>query len=662
MNEWGFCGHIASWWDDEARKCTAWGFDQCELENQGGGDRKRSDLTVPKGGVPLVCGEVRLPDHEVPWPSHPDNLSDAIDKASRRGARWAFTSDGVTLLLLDVHKSGQPIARVVHKLELFPFDDRRDLDSKATLDRVERAWREALSVIAPIVLGERQAPGLSPDDLFVESVRALLWRPVAAIRDALTTRAEADSFFAEGLIRWMVDDQGWPHSDDTWGQELTRAAELTAYVFVVRLMFYEALRRAQPALQPIQLSTTDPTLAADFIAVYFRDARNKSQDYETLFDWDQVCTYAISSAEATEGWSRVLEHLHQVQLDQLGYDILGRLFERLIDPDERYHWGQHYTHPAVVDLMLSLAIPDGTGDILDPACGGGTFLVRGYVRKDVLQPGQAHQSLLEQIYGLDVSAFAASIATVNLASRDLRLVNNYPRVAARNFFDVDPNPAKPIMWLPQAGVRLGQVGTVDVCLDRVSSVVCNPPYVRLQELGAVRKSQAAAALARTSRRIAVPARTAGSANYHLYFWFHAAQFLEPGGRMVFITAREWLDSDYGAQLQKWLLDNFIVELVLTTVAETWFEEARVGTVVLSARLCVDETQRESNDVRFVTLRRSLEALYGGVQEPAAVRVQAVDKLRDRLLALAGQEGESDDYDWSIISQSDLRALGVDDAA
>ena len=41
------------------------------------------------------------------------------------------------------------------------------------------------------------------------------------------------------------------------------------------------------------------------------------------------------------------------------------LFERLIDPQERYQWGQHYTNPDVVDLMLSLAIPDGAGTVMD---------------------------------------------------------------------------------------------------------------------------------------------------------------------------------------------------------------------------------------------------------------------------------------------------------
>lgn len=100
----------------------------------------------------------------------------------------------------------------------------------------------------------------------------------------------------------------------------------------------------------------------------------------------------------------------------------------------------------------------------------------------------------------------------------------------------------------------------------------------------------------------MPKRLVGAANYHLYFWFHAAQFVAPDGRLVFITSGEWLDSDYGALLQRWLLDHCLVELVVESFAEAWFTEARVGTVVLCARRCADADARAANAVTFVTLR------------------------------------------------------------
>jgi hypothetical protein len=662
MNEWGFGGEIKSWWDAEFRgHQDDWHIDRCELEHTEEGGRQRSDLTVIRGGVPLMCGELRLPDHDLPWPSHPDNLADAVNKALVRGARWAFTSDSVTLLLVDCNKSGLPVARVVHRMDLLPFSSRTELDNAGMLKRIEERWRDAIAELVPILLGRVSPPALSADDLFVDSLRALLGRPVSAIRTALAARSEADHSFQDSLVRWMTDDQAWPHSAETWDQEIARAANLTAYVFAVRLMFYEALRRSQPSLSTIKLTSADPTVASQLMQVFFEDARRKSGDYATLFVWDGVSAFAFSSTEAAESWQRVLDYLGQIQLNKLSYDVLGRLFERLIDPDERYHWGQHYTSPAVVDLMLSFAFPTGVGSVIDPACGGGTFLVRAYARAKAFNPTVTHQDLLARLFGVDVSAFAASIATVNLASRSLTFEDNYPRIVARSLFGIDPSPTLPLLQIPAPhSVSLDEPSADDlpVLLDTADTVVCNPPYVRIKELGAARKAEAESALRRPLRRVGIPKSVTGSANYHLYFWFHGSQFLSAKGRLAFITASEWMDGDYGAQLQLWLLNNFKILAVVRSLADTWFEEARVGTVVLVAERCDSDDEREDHVARFITLRKPLEDLYKGTIAPDNLRIQKVDELRDRIMALEGSVGEGDDLDWSLIKQSDLRLLGM----
>ena len=618
-------------------------------------------MTVIRGGVPLLCGELRLPDHDIPWPTHPDNLADAVGKALSRGARWAFTSDGVEFLLIDCNKSGLPAARVVHRINLYPFTSRTALDNPETLANIESAWREALNELVPILLDRISPPALNPDELFVDSVRALLTRPVASIRAGLFTEAEQDEEFRDDLVRWIVDDQAWPHSRDTWADEVARAARLTAYVFAVRLMFYEALRRAEPSLSQIGIASDDPSVAGRVMQVFLADARSKSRDYATIFIWDKVSQFAFISREATSSWRRVLDYLGQVQLNALTYDVLGRLFERLIEPDERYHWGQYYTSPAVVDLMLAFALPAGEGSMLDPACGGGTFLVRAYARMKALHPEKTHQEILAQLYGIDVSAFAGSIATVNLASKSLTFEDNYPRIITRSFFTLDPSPVLPLLSIPAPHSAATEEATgelIPITLNTVSAVVCNPPYVRIRELGANRRAEAQAALNRPMRKWDIPRTITGSANYHLYFWFHGAQFLEAGGRLAFITASEWMDGDYGAQLQRWLLNNFKILVVVRTLAETWFQDARVGTVVLAAEQCTSSDERDANEVRFVTLRRPLEDFYDRISHPDEERIVKVNELRDRILALSGIAGESEDFDWSIIKQSSLRALGM----
>lgn len=652
MNEWGFASEITKWWAAEFPHHPEWLLHSARVEEVVPGSQQRSDILV-SGQGPILSGELRLPDHPQSAPYNLDNLKDAVGKALARGCPWAFTSDATVILLIDVQRPGPLITKIVHQIDLVPFSKRSELNSAAFLAKVRERWIEALHELAPIISGTSRAPGMSPDELFVNALRELLSAPVGCIRDALNAKQASDVSFRTSLIEWMVDEQGWLHDPSKWEEEVLLTARLTVYVFATRLLFYEALRRSQPNLRSIDISAgSSARVIAAALHEQFDEARELSGDYENLFGWDRIADYALVTDGVVPLWRRVVEHIGVFDVSHVGHDILGRLFERLIDPHERYEWGQHYTLSDVVDLMLSFAIPDSAGSILDPACGGGTFLVRAYARKKAADPHRSHQELLAELFGADVSGFAATIATVNLAVRQLDFSDNYPRIATRSFFRIQPG--ENVLSIPT--VSLGKKQAQPVAFSSVKAVVGNPPYVRLHKLGNARQSEAQQVLGQsTPGRVRTPRSVNKTANYHIYFWLHGAQFLQPGGRIAFLTAGEWLDADYGAALQLWLLENFCIEAFIESGKEAWFSEARVGTVVTIARRCDDPVERASNNVRFIFLRKRLRDLFGPTSDDP-LHFTAVDSLRNRLLALGG-EGESDDFDWSVIKQSELLTLG-----
>lgn len=655
MNEWGFGGEIKSWWDHEIGENPDWALSRCELEQSTEEWRKRADLTLmDDSNQALLVLELRLPDHANPSPLDMENVRDASTKASMVGARWSATSDGAALFLADNHIPARLFERLKPEIRLSRAATRDGLNAAGTLALVRDAWVDLLHDLVPILSGQAQAPTTPPDEFFVESLRVLLARPVSAIRDAVSARKDTDAQFRADLITWMVDQQSWSHSSDKFEEEVANVAALSAYVFTSRLLFYEALRRAQPVLDPIDLPAgANPAATAAVVCAAFDQARVVSGDYETVFVFDDACKYSLINQNAVEGWQRVLAHLANFELNEIGYDVLGRLFERLISPEERYEWGQHYTNPDVVDFMLSLAIPDGAGPVMDPAQGGGTFLVRGYVRKAVLVQGSSHQDRLAELIGCDQSAFAASIATISLAARDLTFNNNYPRIKTSSFFERFPGEA--FVSVPHASPGHPPILT-PIVLPKLTAVVCNPPYIAFKNIGPARKQEMNAALLRSPDS---PRPLSHKYNYHLGFWLHSATFLKEDGRLVFITSGEWMDSDYGAQLQEWLLRKAHVELVMESMAEPWFTEARVGTVVLSARLLKPGEGTAGKDVRFVTLRKPLRKLYCCAPgEDDAAHIGHVDALRDRFLALTGMAEESDDFDWSVIDQDSLRERGM----
>ena len=651
MNEWGFAAEIKSWWDAAIAAEPGLGLGAVTVEESTEGDSKRSDITLyDAAGKPLMVLELRLPDHPDAAPSSIANIENAMNKASAFGARWSATSDAASFRLLDHSKSNRPTReRAVPVPDLSTPATRQSLDVAARFALIRAAWVDLLRTIAPVLTGKDLVSQVPPDEFFVDSLRASLASPLAAVRDAITERQQSDSAFRDELIRWMVDEQDWIHDATKILDEIDRVAHVVTYVFATRLLFYGALRRAQPSLPALDLPPGgNPVSTQATVKSLFDQAKDITGDYQTVFAFDNVSTWALISEASCKGWLRVIELLDRFELESIGYDILGRLFERLIDPHERHNWGQHYTSPDVVDFMLSAALPAGTGSVLDPACGGGTFLVRAYVRKKAFDPKSTHSQRLSEIAGCDISAFGASVSTVNLASQNLEPGANYPQVRVSSFFRLAPGAT--FVRLPDASGA-----TVDRILPQLDAVVCNPPYIGFSNIGSDRRAEADAAYkAGWPTRVALSHRF----NYHLYFWFHAQRFLAENGRMSFITSGEWLDSDYGTQLQDWLTNNFHIELVVESMAEPWFGEARVGTVVIVARRWAEADNKAEAKTRFVILRKPLAALYAADTEDDTMRLLSVDDFRDRLMALE-DIGEADDFDHSVIAQAELRRIGTD---
>ncbi len=109
---------------------------------------------------------------------------------------------------------------------------------------------------------------------------------------------------------------------------------------------------------------------------------------------------AYAGDAATRAWDGLVGGIKGVDLSGLGLDVLGGIFERLLSPEE-HRFGQHFTNPQLVDLLIAASLTKRDHVVLDPASGGGTFLVRAYER--LRQLGESdHLVLLSQVYGNDI--------------------------------------------------------------------------------------------------------------------------------------------------------------------------------------------------------------------------------------------------------------------
>ena len=672
MNEWGFTGEVKSWIDQIVRYNSDLPFAGAKIEEVGKGSQKRRDLTlIDRNGDPLLTGEVKLPDApDGGSPYRSEVVKDAQQKALRAGVKFFFTWNVNECVLWETATAGAGLKdRAYERWTVTALTHRIQLDAQPVQAALYQWLVKFLHAAARILKSGTVGGERTPDIKFVEALEAALTIPIRHTHEAIAKLYVSKPAFKRDLDPWMLS-LGWMIVSDAEGLHdlLERAAKFGCYLLVNKLVFHEALlKKYGETLLPLN-AAPEITSGDDLqmhLQHYFADAKRITGDYETIFGDDpkdmgrRIPFYADA---AVQGWRSLIEQIHEFDFSKLDYEVVGSIFERLIGPEERHKYGQFYTCVEVVDLINSFCILRGDAKVLDPACGGGTFLVRAYARKKVMAENRNHRDLLTDIYGTDVSQFAAHLTTVNLATRDLVEDENYPRVGRADFFDVLPD--SPFVKLPQK-LKAQGLGThyVDIRIPPLDAVIANPPYVRQEDIPKARqKPKAGGPEAGSkefySRRVAqmAGASLSGRSDLHCYFWPHASTFLKQDGMLGFITSSQWLDVDYGFHLQRWLLNHFEILAVLESPVEPWFVGARVATTVTIARRCNDAERRQANTVRFVQLKRPLAELLEN-DGTTLGSLLAADALRDELLNIA-QDVSDRRYRVRLIEQGELWRKGV----
>ncbi len=314
---------------------------------------------------------------------------------------------------------------------------------------------------------------------------------------------------------------------------------------------------------------------------------------------------------------------------------------------EKHRHGEHYTPASVARLLAAFAVRSARDSILDPACGDGRLLTAALCCKQSLSLGS--DNLASDLFGIDRSRAAVKLACETGAS-----------VSHRDFFDTEPN-AK---------------------LSLFDAVIGNPPYIRHEVMGKDDKRRIRARLDRNRRRspdIFWP-RWSGRSDIYVFFFAHAAGFLKPHGRLVFLTASSWLDSGYGLALREFLLKNFRVIAIIESAVESFFSDASINTAITVLERETDERARLSNCVRFTQLLKPLDEILGSERRDAARafahaieatdssisclthRVRAVSQSNLLTDAMWGKHLRADDVLFEILKRGGARMSRLADVA
>lgn len=608
-----------------------------------GEDRKQPDVIIYKSpqSTDALCIVELKPPYFDPFDFH-ELKKPAWEKAISRKSKYFATSNFKRLIWYkteEVNRMSDESEQIAGIYDLSTIEDLDSIEEPRFKNAIIKGIEKFLFDLVEVYTGKKAEPLLPIDEFLVLRLHEKNIRLSRFYRNILIDKFHKDPEFAKKLTNWFIEQQWSFTGQDT---DFDKAARQTAYLLINKILFYQVLKAKQSKLSSLSIPD-DLTAGGQLqrqLQAYFNYVTEEI-DYETIYSTDFIDQIAFpDKKEVVEEIKDLVNLIKKHDFSQIGFDIIGRIFERLIPHEERHNLGQYFTSPDVVDLILKFCLRHENDKVVDPSCGAGTFLVRSYQHKKLMNSGFTHQEILEGLWGVDIAKFPAHLATINLAINDLGVIKNYPNIAQEDFFNLavyESGLELPEKWRKVKAQTLG-VEAREIAYPRwFDCIVGNPPYTRQEEIAEItdrkgyKESLIKKALYHGKTKLAdIPKR----AGIHAYFFVHATKFLKDGGRFGFIVSNSWMDVDYGKGLQELFLKHYKIIAIIESKVERWFEDADVNTCIIILERCKNEKERNDNLVRFVYLFKPLRHFIPpthNMWEKQKQRLDAIENLRKTIL-------------------------------
>lgn len=659
ITEWEFTADVASQINEILKERVDLPFSEARCEEREAGKIQRRDLTLwDRGKKRVITGEVKMPDkRDGRSPLNEAVVIDAHNKANGIGVEYFFTWNVNDCILWKTFEQGKSITeRHVEFLKALPAPILKsdELLQPRVKEQIRSFLERLLERCAAILSGEKPLAKLPLDETFIRVWELSLQPLVTDTLREISFRYENEKTFKKNLDDWMRSGLGLSLSqtnEEIIRQNLLDTAKQSCFVLANKIIFYKALRQSLKELPSfeIDLQTANDKELKQLIEKAFEIAKEISGDYETVFEMNFGDNLTLLSQNSFELWQEFIKDTDKFDFTQLNYEVIGQIFERLFDVEERHKFGQHYTRSEIVDLINVFCIRRADAKVLDPSCGGGTFLVRAYQRKKDLSGGKlSHQQLIGQIYGTDISAYPVHLTTINLATRDLKEGANYPLVARKDFLKTKLN-AKIFNVPDENGENLQP-------LQKLDAIVGNPPYIRQEKITEYYGKNYKNLLQESVKKDAPNTTLSGRSDILCYFFTHSFALLEDDGYIGLLTSSNWLDTAYGFDLQKFLLENFEIIAVFESNCEPWFTGARVTTAATVLRRQSDAAKREANNVKFVWLKKPIAEFVEYSKGDETHRRETFEQIRERIENLTEEE-ENETWRVRVVNQAELFKAG-----
>lgn len=423
----------------------------------------------------------------------------------------------------------------------------------------EAAWTAMLEEILGAIVEYMETGGIRPrtDTLTVgvEHYTGALAQTESAQRDALATRARRDRVFGLRVERWKAD------SGDYRGRDvLEDLARVTVIGWMNKLLFLHQLRGAGVKAGHI-ITRLDTASAVEFV-----------QEFETFTrraDFASIFSASLGQDVLSEPLVQYLRsfnaYLRDHTADGRGDFDFGDSLRLGLQQIRSKAAGQFPTPPALARLLVGLTVTDADAVVIDPCCGTGTIARAVADRKTADGVGPAE--VARTVWSSD--RYDAPLGFAGIALADRRAVNEIQHV-----FREDVARLRPGLEITFRDPHDGT--SVTEALPTFGAVVSNLPFVRFEDIAA-QDRDAMHDFAGGEDRLS------GKSDLYAFITLGLDRLVAPEGRVGLILSASWLNTEWGRPFRQVLRERFHLDVVLTSAAGRWFDNADVATSLVVLR-------------------------------------------------------------------------------
>jgi type I restriction-modification system DNA methylase subunit len=387
---------------------------------------------------------------------------------------------------------------------------------------------------------------------------------------------------------------------------------MMAYVLVDKIIFYKILenhydiRKLLPLYKSGVVKNNQEYLAK--LNELFNEAKAKTGDFDAIFN---TGIYDLMQLGDDSEIAKVLDSLiillESQDLNQF-IKIVGYVYESLIPPKERHKLGQFYTPPPVVELIVRWAVRTADDKVLDAGTGSGAFISEAYDRLFYLKTGKQidvqngvtpsqseHFDILGKLVALDIDPFAAHLTAIRLSLKSPKYPAKDLNVLVTDFFKL--KPAQSTLFFPSS--MGGKGNSKNIVFSSFDAVIGNPPYTRWNDLNEEGRKAVRDALGSILRKYNLTPKGREGLPLYAYWIIHAERFLKEHGRLGMIISNMWLQTEYGKDFGKYLLDKFKIKAIVDVTQKIF--DALITTVILLAEKESNANNRANNKVLVARL-------------------------------------------------------------